>query len=68
MTSDTCQFCLKRGAEWAGPTHQPTTARYYRCETCGHVWSVDRDLAADASTAATTGNSGPEIRRIIPAR
>jgi hypothetical protein len=64
MTPETCQFCNKSGNEWTGPSHQRAQTRYYRCDTCGHVWSVDRDVTA-APPAARTDLTGHSARRTV---
>ena len=66
MKSETCQFCNKPGNEWTGPTHQRALARYYRCDTCGHVWSVDRDLAAAQHSSEMDDTEEPARRGVIP--
>jgi hypothetical protein len=66
MTPETCQFCNKSGNEWTGPTHQRAQARYYRCDTCGHVWSVDRDLAAAPRRSDADVAQEPARRNISP--
>ena len=66
MTSETCQFCNKSGKEWTGPTHQRTQARYYRCDTCGHVWNLDRDLAAAPRSSGADVTEEPARRSACP--
>ena len=63
MTSERCQFCDQPGTEWTGPSHQAVRARYLRCETCGHVWTEDRDLSANPPAGEDTGlTDGPADR------
>jgi hypothetical protein len=59
MTPETCKFCNKSGTEWTGPSHQRAQMRYYRCDACGHVWSVDRDLAATAPASGADVTEHP---------
>jgi len=66
MKSETCQFCNNSGHEWTGPTHQRAQARYYRCDTCGHVWSLDRDLAEALPTSDARVTEEPAGRSVIP--
>ena len=59
MDNETCQFCDKRGAEWAGPSHQRAQSHYFRCDDCGHVWSVDRSVTNDG--AVSKAGEVPEV-------
>ena len=66
MKAETCQFCNKPGDEWAGPTHQRALSRYYRCNACGHVWSLAHDLAADPPRSEADVTEEPVPRNVIP--
>jgi hypothetical protein len=66
MTRETCQFCSKSGSEWTGPIHQRPETRYYRCDTCGHVWSVDIDVAAAPRSSDADVTEEPARRHVSP--
>ena len=66
MKPEACQFCNKSGNEWTGPSHQRAETRYYKCDSCGHVWSLDRDLTAAPSDSGAAAIEEPARRNVIP--
>ena len=68
MAADLCQFCNKPGSPWAGPTHQRSMTRYYRCDTCGHVWNADRDVRPNPPAGAVQDFTPPPPPRDVTRR
>ena len=57
----TCPNCQASEPRWLETTSQAAWVDYYRCDDCGHVWTVSRDgerrITNVTPLAASQGNS-----------
>ena len=62
MPIQPCPECQTRAVRWLEASSQEAHVNYYRCEQCGHVWTLSK-LQTDAKpNAITRRGSGPATK------